>query len=84
MNIKPNDTRHLEWWRRGELNRFDALILRKLFILRSAKSAKSSQKAEVRYAGAIQAPVVLFCRKVTSPSGEVTFARRSSEIQRRR
>jgi hypothetical protein len=46
--------REAKFWRRGELNRFASLIPRKLFILRSAKSAKSLQNAEVRYTAAIQ------------------------------
>jgi hypothetical protein len=50
-----------KWWRRGELNRFAVLILRKLFILRSVKSSKTSQKAEVRYTAAIQDHAVLLC-----------------------
>ena len=54
MKTKPHDGRYLEWWRRGELNRFASLIPRKLFILRSTQSSQISQNAEVRYTAAIR------------------------------
>jgi hypothetical protein len=38
----------------GELNRYGPLMLRKLLILRSAKSSETSTKAEVRYTAAIR------------------------------
>ena len=51
-------------WRRGELNRFDVLILRKLFILRLVRYAQTPQKAELRYTAAIRACAVLLCLAV--------------------